>query len=276
VWTTPVPLTITPKGPWDLNLRAEAKGPWLAVSRLQIRRGESVLSLIGRGLQKINLFEGKLNWGNSPPELMATLQIEGSIQHFQVPTEMGTVADSVWEGRVEKGACSPLRVSEDDKLLRFYHRKISEIFKIPGTVRHDAEGVHFSSTDGQNTHQYRLSLSEDRRCNAYRWLYPGDHLSIQAAPSQLNGLVRGAERIVIAGLLPPGSPPNGSIHLEVLDDNRSLLQKEIPYALLDGAPREWMLPERVLSRTRLRVLLSSEHTAPYILLTSALLAESPL
>jgi hypothetical protein len=192
------------------------------------------------------------------------------------------ISDAIWGNRLDRGRCSPLRVLENETALPQHNRGRSEVLGAnakPGRVVHETDGLFFRSSDGSppasNGRSYRVQFTEDRRCNAYRWVYPGDKLALLPHKALLKLLGRGANLLVMAGLLSEERPPEEPILTIMLDvDEQPLFSRVLTANELDGTSREWPLPSRVLERARIRLGLETAAGAPYVLLTQALLTEA--
>jgi hypothetical protein len=99
--------------------------------------------------------------------------------------------------------CSPLRVLEDGLPLPLHNVGCEEVMKHGmGRVCHAPDKVFFTTSDDTNPYatgrDYRLTLDEERSCDAALWLYPGDRTRLGSRPGELWAMPRGANTLRIA------------------------------------------------------------------------------
>jgi hypothetical protein len=193
-----------PLGPWSLTVTNPTDGPRMKVQGLAVGHGYGASLLIGslvdqRGaaIRMIpTLAEGATivpTYPDAPPT-------------FPTPSTFGDpgrgggwfdigghafLSDAETSARLpHPRRCSPIRVTEDNRLLPTPRVPCTEVLKKGhGRQCHIESGVYFTATDGKrpvkNGRDYGLVLDPDRKCRRLWWVYPGDHFEIRPEESQL-------------------------------------------------------------------------------------------
>ncbi len=127
----------------------------------------------------------------------------GKMARFDTP-KWFFLSDEVLIGETNFGSrCSPLRVTDNDRLLPFPNVPCVEVQrKGRGRSCHTPDGIYFAAADGtdpyRNGRKYKLILDDGRKCDGAVWLYPKDHFRVKFPAERLAVFRKGATSFSLA------------------------------------------------------------------------------
>ncbi len=271
-----------PKGPWTVEVRSPADGPWLLVRRVVAGNEAAPWYMVGGADtgRTVDLFKGELTVDTTPPPLGPLGKVGPAKDGgWRIDSSALEAPESDLVYRVSGVAgCSPVIISEDGVPLPGPNTSPRLIKESPGGYMHTAFGVLFSTVDGssplENGRAYTAALSPDRTCRTGRWLYPGDVARFQVGAEQLRRLSRGASRLELTAADFGGTDPTARLTVRLLVDGELLFEGDAPLAGIATTPPSWDLPAPVGSTAENVVVeLSSGPGAPFVMFTALSLLE---
>ena len=245
-----------------VHLEAPAGAPWVAITDVDLRIGDSTLSLLGTGFRQA--FETRLNlqgdrglpptYAAAPPSLGVRPELEergAGVGHLEVPT-YAFMSNRVIREQTLLNNGTPLVVLEDGEPMALRGCRVVRKELSPGTFCEAKGHVYFVPSDGSHPveggRRYTLALREDRISKG-RWLYPGDTLSFGLRPNRLTALHGSptAVEMSIWGFAPvevrkargKRAPP--PLRVELRSGEAEILSERLPLRELEGGPLRWPL-----------------------------------
>jgi hypothetical protein len=274
----------TPQGPFEITLAVPAGGAPVEVLALALGRklrrtfvvGDAA-TLAGRSVRLMGVtrvVDGVLHDDSAHPTYLAPItKVPGHDRKVvDLPDEDAAVfetdnwaflSDEALMGESAYGSrCSPLRVTEDGKLLPMPNVPCNDVKrKGRGRSCHTTDRIFFSAPDGtdpaHNGRTYRLVLDEARRCDGAAWAYPMDKFEVAFPPDQLATLAEGARWLTLGAkylnfresMLLVKLTVDGAVRLDTAIDGRQLKL----------GPQIWQLDPPILPTAR-EVVLTIENT----------------
>ncbi len=150
------------------------------------------------------------------------------------------LSDEALKGETSFGSrCSPLRVTEDGRLLGPANVPCTEVVrKGHGRSCHTLDRLFFTAPDGSdpasNGRTYRLALDPARACDDDAWIYPVDRLSLRFPPEGVATLARGGRFLRLSARYL--NQRHAALVVRLVVDGRAVLEEEIDGPALDRAP----------------------------------------
>lgn len=172
--------------------------------------------------------------------------------------------------------CSPVRLTQAGrKLWRVADPARLGVDELPGVYSH-AGAAFLVRPDKTRADTWEAQLSEERRCDRYAWVYPGETVSV-ANEVALGRLHAGADTVVVGGLQFGTRRDGDQARIRVLHGGRSVLDTQVSMAQLELESPAIALTHKIPATPKdVVVEIQTPADGPYLLLNAVVLTENGL
>ncbi|MDP2307096.1 MAG: hypothetical protein Q8P18_13815 [Pseudomonadota bacterium] len=273
-----------PAGPWSVEVRSPADGPWLLVRRVVAGTEAAPWHLVGDADtgHAADFLKGEATVAAAPPDIGTLGKIEAMKEGvWRFDTSALTAPDAEAIAAVSGiNRCSPVRIAEDGVPLAVPNIGVPKLAQTAGAYAHTAAGILFTTSDrtapDTNGRTYTASLDAARTCLRSRWLYPGDAVRFRLGAPQLRELEDGATHLQLTAVALGGADPAAAMTARLFVAGVEVSTQTVPMSSLGAAPLEWPLAAPIPpDDADVVVELSTPAGAPYALVTALSLTEPP-
>jgi len=186
------------------------------------------------------------------------------------------LSDEALIGETNFGSrCSPLRITEDAKLLPSANVPCTEVQRRKdGRSCHTTQRIFFSASDdtdpATNGRAYRMVLDEGRLCDGAVFLYPKDAFEVRFPEERLADFQDGARYFTLGANYLNHRPAQVQVTLTVAGE--AVVDETVSGPDLEKGPRTWQLPAPVPAGSEVVLTLENKASVFY-LVTEATLSE---
>jgi hypothetical protein len=274
-----------PTAPWSLTLTSPPDGPWLIVNRVVVGTPAEPWYAVGAPEKRrsVELVGAPARY-DGPPDPLPDTALVGAPKPFarglwyiDAP-ELGVPYWEIIRDTVAIAGCSPVRVSRDGEPMPGPSTPLGDLMDNGAEGYNHAGGrLHLGAGAGRTPegHRYAVSLDEARACRDARWLYPGDTLTLTPAATALDRLTAPAEQLELGLAAVTRDPTSERARVRLSRGAEVLVDAEVDLGDLTRTAARWPLAAPVERGAEGLVLeISTSGTAPYLVLTSATLAQA--
>lgn len=275
---------VTPSGgagPWTLEITSPPGGPWLVVEGVALGDGEARTWLWGEAPAPARLLEGGVRYAGDPPPVPFGAGLESGdkgTRRLAVPG-LDALDDPSTAARLGVRDCSPLRLHADGQRLTAPHTSPADV-AAKGGGRYAHEGGYLlvgpvnPLAPEAVGHTWTAALDPARTCEAGRWLYPGDVMTVTAAVESMKRLRHGATRLVLEGAAFASPGHAGPVTVSLKVKGAVVVDETVPAARWGAGRVEWTLTPPLPPRVNPVVVeLRSAADSAWVLVGNVMLAE---